>query len=363
LPFTLGGACRLPAERGQLFQAELSRLRMAMTNPANLASQLPNGSTSGEPEGAIKARIAALVQVIEPEGTQLGQQLVKYLANLSHIDATRALAKLAICADDEKVRTDAVAALATRHGKDFSDILVNGLNYPWPAVAERTADAIVKLKLMELTPQLVDVLERPDPRAPQRTDKDGKQVYVVRELVRINHLRNCLLCHAPANPEMVASTLPISGPRPASGATEPLPRQGGRAIPGPSGPLTAPVPLPNQALPTPTPTGGYGHFSVPDTLVAFDVTYLRQDFSVKLPVADAKPWPEKQRFDFLVRTRQLSEDDAEAYRTLLQPTAVGELSPYHHAAVTALRQLTSRDAAPTATAWRQLLAQAKAEAK
>ena len=124
-------------------------------------------------------------------------------------------------------------------------------------------------------------------------------------------------------------------------------------------PLTAPVPLPNQALPTPTPQGGYGHFTVPDTLLSFDVTYLRQDFSVKLPVAAAHPWPEHQRFDFLVRTRELTAIDAQAYRELLRPATPGELSPYQRAAVTALRQLTGRDAEPTATAWRQVLAQAK----
>ena len=32
---------------------------------------------------------------------------------------------------------------------------------------------------------------------------------------------------------------------------------------------------------------------------------VRQDFSLKLPVADADPWPEMQRYDFLVRTREV----------------------------------------------------------
>src|SRR5262249_36635694 len=151
---------------------------------------------------------------------------------------------------------------------------------------------IVKLKQMDLAPELVAMLERPDPRAPRVEEKDGKKVTVVHEMVRINHLRNCLLCHSPAK----ASATPNAGE---SVELEGLGRSGLVA----NG-LTAPVPLPNQPLPTPTPHGGYGHFTVPDTQLAFDVTYLRQDFSVKLPVANAQPWPEMQRFDFLVRTRE-----------------------------------------------------------
>ncbi len=364
LPFTLGDACRLPAERSQHFQTELSKLRQALTNPAAMASQLPNPTAQPEAEAAIKARIAAIVQVVEPEGPQLGRQMVKYLAALSHVDATRALARFAISADDAQVRADAVEALAVRRDKDVSDILTNGLNYPWPAVAEHATEVIVKLKRHDLAPKLIEMLERADPRAPRIAEKDGKKVAVVRELVRINHLRNCLLCHPPAG--LVAASAIPTGAVP---AVDPIPQSGpvqafgGQPMLAANRPLTAPVPLPNQALPTPTPQGGYGHFTVPDTLLSFDVTYLRQDFSVKLPVAAAQPWPELQRFDFLVRTRELSEKDARAYRELLRPAAAGELSPYQRAAVTALRQLTGRDAEPTAAAWRQVLAQAKAETK
>jgi hypothetical protein len=364
MPFTLGDECRLPTERGQLFQDALNRLRaVARVNPATVESLWPDAPTQSEPEPVIKARIAALVQVIEPEGTRLGKLMVKYLASLSHGDATRALARFAISADDAEVRAAAVAALATRRDQDYGEILANGLKYPWPAVAQRSADAIVTLKRTDLLPQLVDTLDRPDPRAPQTTEKDGKPVHSIRELVRVNHLRNCLLCHSPAPTVTVAKAIPV----PVNGATESAERERadaslstGKRLPANS-PLTAPTPLPNQALPTPSSSGGYGSFTVPDTLIAFDVTYLRQDFSVKLPVADAKPWPEQQRFDFLVRTRELTEQDAQSYGKLFAPTSTDDLSTYQRAAVTALRQLTGRDAAPTAAAWRKVLTQLKTE--
>ena len=62
-----------------------------------------------------------------------------------------------------------------------------------------------------------------------------------------------------------------------------------------------------------------------------------------------------QRFDFLVRSRQLSDDEAEEFKRLLAKREPGTLPPNHKAALLALRELTGKDAAPTADAWRRLL--------
>src|SRR5262249_19450192 len=134
---------------------------------------------------------------------------------------------------------------------------------------------------------------------------------------------NCLLCHAPGNTSGVSADT-----------------------------LTAAVPVPSDPLPAPS--EGY-QFTSPDVLVRVDVTYLRQDFSVYQAVADANPWPEMQRFDFLVRTRAPTEAEAAAYREKLAAGDAGRLTPYHRALLAALRELTGRDTAPTAAAWRRLL--------
>jgi hypothetical protein len=292
---------------------------------------------TGKPE----ARVAALMQVLGPESPHVRQQTIKVFAGIPNIESTRALASLAIFSEEEPVRRAALEALKTRSNKDYADVLLKGLNYPWPAVAERTGDAIAKLKLKDLLRQLVDMLEGPDPRAPQMKEIQGNKVPVVRELVKVNHFRNCLLCHAPADstPNTNLKSVDVSSKAPFAVS------------------LTAPVPLPNQQLPTPSPSGGYGQFSIPGTLVRIDVTHLRQDFSVKLPVADAKPWPDVQRFDFLVRTRQITEKEAKAYGELLRP-AKG-LSPYQQVALSTLRNVTGQDAGTTAPAWRRLLAEKK----
>src|SRR5262249_10810332 len=116
--------------------------------------------------------------------------------------------------------------------------------------------------------------------------------------------------------------------------------------------VTAAVPVDDEPLPSPS--DGYRNSS-PDLIVRIDVTYLRQDFSMRQAVADANPWPEMQRFDFLVRKRVLSDDEAEAFREKLTRREPGRLSPYHRAALAALRELTGRDTEPNADAWRRLL--------
>jgi hypothetical protein len=270
-----------------------------------------------------QARIAALMQILAPESPGIRLGLVKYLSAISHSEATRALARLAIFSAEDAVRQAAIDALKVRRERDYTDIILQGLRYPWPDVARRAADAMVKLDRTDLVSQLVNILDEPDPRAPVAKDVDHKKVFEARELVRVNHHRNCLLCHAPANTGAVASDT-----------------------------LTAAVPVPQDPLPSPS--QGYQN-SLPDILVRLDVTYLRQDFSMFQAVADANPWPEMQRFDFLVRTRELTQKEADAFREKLAVKEPGVLSPYHRAALAALRELTGRDTAPTADAWRELL--------
>jgi hypothetical protein len=111
------------------------------------------------------------------------------------------------------------------------------------------------------------------------------------------------------------------------------------------------IPMPGESLSAET-----GLSDNPKSpMIQFDVTYLRQDFSVRQPVANANPWPEMQRFDFLVRTRQLTDAEAASYREKFASPEPGRPSPYREAALAALRGLTGKDTEPTAAAWRRLL--------
>src|SRR5262249_39145541 len=115
--------------------------------------------------------------------------------------------------------------------------------------------------------------------------------------------------------------------------------------------IPAPIPIPGEPLPSFS--QGYQN-STPDIFVRVEVTYLRQDFSMMQPVKDAILWPEMQRFDFLVRERILTENEAKAFQEKLATREPGS-SPYQRAALAALRELTGRDAEPTGPAWRKAL--------
>jgi hypothetical protein len=158
---------------------------------------------------------------------------------------------------------------------------------------------------------------------PTTKEIGGQNVSVVREMVKVNHHKNCMMCHSPGNSGTVSADA-----------------------------ITAEVPV--QGQPLPTPAQGYNRSS-PELIIRVDVTYLRGDFSATLTVPDAHPWPELQRFDFVVRERKLTATEAEAFRVKLTPKEPGVLSPYHRAALAALRDLTGKDTAPTAEAWRKLL--------
>jgi hypothetical protein len=367
MPFTLGAACRSDPERMMHFSGVLQAIRGSMggdfsqpltavvlarreTNDAvsdqfwqNFNTQLIPKITEVDKRGRDKTRemfreahVAALMQVCGPEQGAMRKGLTRHVAGVPHVSSSRALAKLAIFSPEDDVRREAIDALRVRKDRDYADVLVAGLNYPWPEVAKRSADAIIQLERKDLIPALVDMLDEADPRLPKAVEAGGRKTHVVNEMVRLNHHRNCFMCHPPAP---AAGSVPPGDPAPSPD--------------GSTGLLTGAVPIPGEPLPSFQ--EGYRN-STPELAVRIDVTYLRQDFSVFMKVDGPGLWPEMQRFDFLVRTREVTNDEMEAFKKITATAAEeGVLTPYQRAAVTALRELTGRDAAPNAEAWRRIL--------
>ena len=260
----------------------------------------------------------AVVNLVLPEEETPEQiALIRALASIPRPEATRALARAAVFSTHEAVRATAIEALTVRREGDSTEVLVAALRYPWPAVAANSANAIAKLKRKDLIPQLRAMLNAPDPRGPRTEVVAGREKTVAHELVRVNHHRNCLLCHAPAK----------------RGETQ-------------SETLVADIPVPT--VPLPKVARGYGN-SGSNLLVRIDVTYLRQDFSARQEVKDwtTEAWKSMQRFDFLVRKRVLTP----AETADLQMRLAG-VSPYRRAAARALRELTGRDFEVTVVAAR-----------
>jgi hypothetical protein len=350
MPFLLGKSCQLATEKAsalagaslairRAMDADARRRTQAITNksPVSMSGSYSQQATiasvdaihftslSQESGADAIAFVPALTQILAPEQPNQRQALIAFYREKKGPEVSAALARLALYDPEQRVRDEAVTALRNRPAAEYTDILLDGLRYPWAPVAWRAADAVAKLERNDLTGKLIDKLDEPDPSAPFEQEQKGKVVPVVRELVRVNHHRNCLLCHA-----LHADT---------------------KRLPRGSVPM-AKVPSPAEELP---PSNGVGYYSTRpgDIVVRADVTYLRQDFSVMMPVENAAPWPEMQRFDFMIRTRILTDAEMQVFRAKQLASATPLSSSHQQAVLSALRRLTHRDVGSSAVAWRQ----------
>src|SRR5262249_18307229 len=143
----------------------------------------------------------------------------------------------------------------------------------WPVVAEHAAEALAALRRTETVPALLTLLDAPDPQATY--SRGNAPTVYVKELVRVNHKINCLMCH----PASFNTADPLRTPRP------PLRVQLGGLGGGYFGPPPKATKTPQQK----------------ETFVRADVTYLRQDYSVML---------QGRRYDLFVRERPGTPADA-----------------------------------------------------
>ena len=208
---------------------------------------------------------------------------------------------------DANVRYVATDVLRTFPPEVTRAELLAGFRYPWPEVAAHSAEAIVLLNDTESIPQLVELLKKPDPREPKRLE-NGE--FVHREMVAINHLRNCMLCHLDSHDK----------------------DDKGRGL----------VPYWDREMPRQYYAGTQPELP----RVRADVNYLRQDFSVLRKVEDHGPWPRNQRFDYVVRTKTVGQ--AEAAKIQLKLSS--QPNEYKDAIVTALQLLTGKK--PSDNSWK-----------
>lgn len=319
LPFRAEKDCQLTASQASELQRLSATLREALGEAAwiehresraemirlalrrNFVKQKLFGSSEGPDRD--DDIVPALMQSLASEDRFLSRVLVTKLAHIRGQSSSEALAKLVLFDPSEEIRLLALESLNKRHPEEFRHVLLDGVRYPWPPVAAHAAAAFVQLKDREAVPALMRLAQEEDPRAPR---PDAKEGYTVRQVVRINHLRNCHLCHA--------------------GSTEPKDPVRGRVPP----------------LDRPLATGAEYYQDDKGIFVRADITYLKQDFSVWLPVENPEPWPALQRFDFVVRTRRATDEEVAAYRERPADTSY----PQREAVLWALKELAAKAATP-----------------
>jgi hypothetical protein len=144
---------------------------------------------------------------------------------------------------------------------------------------------------------------------------------VVSEVVRINHLRNCVLCHSPSF--------------------------------SPSDLVRGAVPTPGKPLPAPASTPQY--YETGEAFVKAEVTYLQQDFSVVQTEPHPGQWPGHQRYDYVVRTRRLSASELHNWRLRKKEPPRPDQYEQREAVLFALREITGKDLGTSAQDWAKLL--------
>jgi hypothetical protein len=253
--------------------------------------------------------VPVLTQVLQVEDEPYRRLLVEELDRLPGPEAGAALARRALYDPAPDVRWEAAEALKRRPAGEYRNVLIDGFRYPWAPVARHAAEALVRTGDVQALPRLAKLLDAPNPALPFRNERTHKQE--IREVVRINHLRNCCLCHAPSfnNDDWVPGRVMEPG-----------------------------VAIPAEYYGTPT-----GAF------VRADITYLRQDFSTMEPVDDPRPWPRMQRFDYLVRTRTPTAE--ELARAAGRPADASY--PQRDSVLLALRGLSGRDLGRATEPWQQ----------
>jgi hypothetical protein len=357
LPLRMGSACELSSHQAATLDA-LSRKLRVYTNvllapdaegkrpePTAFREKLTKEMRGKRPEWVRAEAIPTLMQMLMHEERPIRQILIDVLAEIPGRQSTIALAQRAVFDLDREVRASAVAVLKGRAAEDFRPVLLKALRYPWAPAAEHAAEALVGLDDRQAVPQLVVMLKQPDPAGPQSLKKDHA---ILQEVVRTHHLTNCILCHPPSQ----NGSEPVLGQDPVLTLTASTPGQASaaRRLQGTPGSHSY-----GQG------SRGGGSNQVP-ALIRGDVTYLRQDFSVLLPLPPRGPGPlaaPTQRFDYIVRTRVVPPKELVLLKTNADPTAY----PQRESVLFALRELTGKDVGTTTIAWQELFPRAETEAE
>lgn len=277
LPLRLGDSCKLDADEArQLMTASRGSAVIRNRLESQAIPESARAQLLGMATGSLLQDTSAIVQIMQCGTDEARIRMVKMLSMQDDDEATSALVDRALFDLSPEIRKLALHMLKLTPVETVQEQLLDGLDYVWEPVAVNAANALVELDEDGVTlDELRKKLDVPGPHDPYKGE-DGN--WRIRELVRVNHLRNCLLCHAPSFDKNTS--------------------------------FRASVPEPGKPIPR---NVYYGPKSDSPS-VRPDITYIVQDFSVMHELKNQKPWPDSQRFDYFVRERTVDESEADRLR-------------------------------------------------
>ncbi len=200
LPWAMGNACQLDHVAALSMHTLSPKLRTLLTKSGSddgtdlREALLKDSATEWREAGAVPC----LMQMMQVENAARRKVLVEILSQNKDKAATIALARRALTDLNPEVRQAAARALLDRPREDYRPLLLDGLRYPWIPVATHAAETLAFVKDTAAVPQLVEMLKQRDLATTDQAPESRGKTPMVREVVRINHIGNCLLCHPPS---------------------------------------------------------------------------------------------------------------------------------------------------------------------
>jgi hypothetical protein len=324
LPWRQGTACAVEGKKAERL-AELSSELRQMFSVADIAAarsnrsryeSLYNGIDTNPKQLAGPGAAKLLTQMLEGEDLLWRGILVRMLHEIEGKESSECLARIAVFDVEPDMRGLAIDELMNRHFDEWQSVALAGLRHVWQPAAVNAAKALMATKAVAALPSLVAMLDAADPSRPFLSPEYGTTP-MVRQLVRLNHNHNCIVCHAVAS--SADSSCVVRSPSP----EQPL-----RAFPS---------------------VLYYGDPRLDGELVnvRFDITYLRQDFSARLPYDLKDNWPRLQRYDFITQVRAATDEE-------LQERPVTKSYPQRDAILLVLRKLTGQDGGDSKAEWERI---------
>jgi hypothetical protein len=201
LPALRGDRCTLSPEEGRDLEQRSRQLRNTFLEydtehfavPHRRVTVMKKKFREDVPLGRQGSLVLQMLQCADEPFRAALIDLARNAWNIS--DATPILVHRSLFELNPKLRREAQATLATQPAHLGREKLLAAFEHPWGPVADHASESLIAMNDKGAVSALIRLLDAPNPAAPVKSSNEN---WEVREVVKINHARNCQLCHAPS---------------------------------------------------------------------------------------------------------------------------------------------------------------------